>query len=528
MSSASSGPGEPEPTAPGASTGPGRDVAGPGARSPGAGAGRAAPGRDGGSAGSAGAGSSAGGRDRGGLRDDGGDLWGEYVTSVTPTRGPVGWVPVLSPTGDPDGERLTLSPRRKVSIGTSTSTSTGASGAASDAAAGAASDAGPGAARDHAAGGATAPREIDVVVVGAGQAGLSAAHRLLRRGFTGYAGDPSALVTARHRREAPRPVPDFVVLDAEDAPGGAWRHRWPTLTMDTVNGIHDLPGAGFPRPHPAETASTALPRYFATYEDMFDLPVLRPVVVTAVERMDDDPRGRLLVTTDHGSWAARAVISATGTWSRPFWPSVPGAATFRGTQLHTHDYDGPAEHQGDRVAVVGGGISGVGHVLEIARVAETFWYTRTPPRWSTDMFDQEAGRGVEHRVAERVEQGLRPLPVVAETGLHLGPATQRAIDAGILARREMFTAITEDGVVEADGTVTPVDTIVWATGFRHELRHLRPLRIRTPEGGVLVRGTEVVREPRLHLAGYGPAASTIGATRAARRAVAQIVELLRA
>jgi cation diffusion facilitator CzcD-associated flavoprotein CzcO len=90
----------------------------------------------------------------------------------------------------------------------------------------------------------------------------------------------------------------------------------------------------------------------------------------------------------------------------------------------------------------------------------------------------------------------------------------------------MFTEILPTGVREQSGEETEVDVILWATGFRHELRHLTPLGVRTRQGGVYVRGTSVVGEPRLHLVGYGPAASTIGATRAARRAVAQIVSHL--
>lgn len=386
------------------------------------------------------------------------------------------------------------------------------------------------------------PDVVDVLVIGAGQSGLASAHRLLQRGFApaidpvadpavAPADRPAADQATRQggadlRGRAPSSGRTFLVLDAEDGPGGAWRHRWPTLTMATVNGIHDLPGAALPDPDPAEPARQTLPRYFGEYERSFGLPVLRPVRVLSVQRHDDDPHGLLDVATTRGTLQARAVMSATGTWSRPFWPVVPGKESFAGVQLHTHDYPGPGPFRGRRVAVVGGGISGVGHVREIAEVAEVFWYTRTPPRWTDEPFDVRAGLGVERRVEERVEAGLRPLPVVAETGLYRSPALQRDIDSGVLARRPMFTEILPYGVREQSGEVTEVDVILWATGFRHELRHLTPLGVRTRQGGVYVRGTSVVGEPRLHLVGYGPAASTIGATRAARRAVAQIVGYL--
>src|SRR5699024_6003181 len=69
----------------------------------------------------------------------------------------------------------------------------------------------------------TATRTADVVVIGAGQAGLSAAYHLRHRGFR-PASDPAD------------GAPSFLVLDAEHGPGGAWRHRWDSLTMATVNG----------------------------------------------------------------------------------------------------------------------------------------------------------------------------------------------------------------------------------------------------------------------------------------------------
>ena len=90
-----------------------------------------------------------------------------------------------------------------------------------------------------------------------------------------------------------------------------------------------------------------MPAYFDAYERVFDLQVRRPVRVSAVR-----PSGRdLEVETDTGTWTTRALISATGTWTRPFRPRYPGAETFRGRQLHTVDYAGPEEFAGKRVRI---------------------------------------------------------------------------------------------------------------------------------------------------------------------------------
>ena len=98
-------------------------------------------------------------------------------------------------------------------------------------------------------------RIVDVIVVGAGQAGLSAAYHLQRRGFV-PAGQPA---TEGH------PAGTYIVLDAEAGPGGAWRHRWKSLLMATVNGISDLPGIPQPEVDPAEASSSFLTRYFGGY-----------------------------------------------------------------------------------------------------------------------------------------------------------------------------------------------------------------------------------------------------------------------
>jgi len=354
-------------------------------------------------------------------------------------------------------------------------------------------------------------RRAGVVVIGAGQAGLSAGYHLSRRGFT------SALAGGYTERS-------FVVLDAGTAPGGSWLHRWESLTMATVNGIFDLPGFRQNPPAPGTPARIAVPEYFAAFEDRMQLPIRRPVKVTSVHPADGDPDGELVVETDAGTWAARALINATGTWDNPTLPAYPGRESFAGRKLHTRDYASLDEFAGQRVAVVGGGISAIQQLEEISRVAEVFWYTRREPVFRNGPFSAEAGKDVVSRVAADVEAGNPTGSVVSYTDLLWTPYALAAKERGALQRRPMFTGIEPDGVREADGSLTRVDAILWATGFRASLGHLDALRLRNERGGIEVHGTVAAADPRVHLIGFGPSQSTVGANRAGRDAVRTLLE----
>ncbi len=336
----------------------------------------------------------------------------------------------------------------------------------------------------------------DAIVIGAGQAGLSASYHLRRRGV------------------------DHLVLDADEAPGGAWQHRWDSLTMTDVHGVADLPDA--PAPGRSGTrANSAVPAYFADYESRNELPVVRPVRVDRVESAGE----LLVVRAGDRSWLTRTLVNATGTWTRPFVPHYPGVERFLGEQLHTAGYPGAEHFRGRRVLVVGGGASAVQHLGELAPVTDTLWVTRRPPVWRESLAQDDL-RAAVGLVAERVRRGAPPARVVSVTGLLLRPQEQRAAALGAYERRPMFSSVEPDGVRWKDGGFEPVDVILWATGFRPAVGHLAPLGLRSAYGGIQLDErsgwTTAVADPRVHLVGYGPSASTIGANRAGRAAAVAV------
>ena len=351
--------------------------------------------------------------------------------------------------------------------------------------------------------------KTDIVVIGAGQAGLSSAYHLKKRGMA--------------------PGQGFVVLDQSPQAGGAWQFRWPSLRLSTVNRIHNLPGMRFSDAVDTDAteveASVAVPRYFAAYEKAFGLPVYRPVKVTVV----CDRGGRLRIESDRGDLSARGVIYATGTWETAYIPHYPGADRFKGRQLHTKDYRTAEEFAGKRVIVVGGGISAIQLLDEVSRVTTTTWVTRRPPDFRAGPFTEDRGRAAVALVEDRVRRGLPPKSVVSVTGLPITPAIEAMRARGVLTRLPMFSEILEDGVRWPDGTVVRADVILWCTGFRSSLDHLAPLMLREPSGGITMTGklaTQAAKDPRVHLVGYGPSASTIGANRAGAAAARELMAFL--
>ncbi|MFF5703573.1 ArsO family NAD(P)H-dependent flavin-containing monooxygenase [Streptomyces sp. NPDC012794] len=345
----------------------------------------------------------------------------------------------------------------------------------------------------------------DVVVIGGGQSGLAAGYHLRRLGV------------------------DSVILDAQATPGGAWQHAWDSLRLFSPAAYSSLPGRLMP-PQSGQTYPDAahVVEYLADYEKRYELPVRRGVRVSAVHR----DGAFLRVGTDCGDWRARAVISATGTWTRPFLPAVPGRREYTGRQLHTVEYESPAAFAGQRVIVVGGGNSGAQIAADLAGHADLTWVTRRPPRYLADDIDGRALFDAATARRRALDEGRADTGGVASLGdIVAVPPVRAARDAGLLHARPMFSRLTAAGAEWADGTRSVADAVIWCTGFRPALAHFAALRLRGARGRIATDGTRAVDEPRLHLIGYGdwtgPASATlIGVGRPARDAAREVAALL--
>ena len=344
------------------------------------------------------------------------------------------------------------------------------------------------------------PSEVDVVIIGSGQAALATAYFLRRTGLS------------------------FVLLDAEQAPGGAWQHAWKSLRLFSPASWSSIAGTQMPADTVGYPTRDDVIDYLADYERHYRVPVERPVLVDEVRREGE----RLSVGSGSRRWLARAVVSATGTWRHRFIPPYPGLEDYIGRQLHSADYVEPRPFAGKRVLVVGGGNSGAQILAEVSTVATTSWVTLAPPLFLADEVDGRVlfARATERWKAQREGRAI-DLPVGGLGDIVMVPPVRDARERGALHAVRPFSKFTVTGVVWPDGSGEAIDAVIWCTGFRPALAHLQALDLIEQDGRVQVDGTRASKCSNLWLVGYGDwtgaaSATLIGVTRTARSTVAEI------
>ncbi|ADB76464.1 flavin-containing monooxygenase [Geodermatophilus obscurus] len=286
-----------------------------------------------------------------------------------------------------------------------------------------------------------ADQPLEVLVVGAGQAGLALGQHLARRGA------------------------NFLLLDAGPQIGHSWRSRWDSLRLFSPAQYDSLPGLPFPAPADTHPSKDDVADYLQSYAAHFALPVR---CNSPVLRLHPDADGSFTATTPTGTLRAEQVVVATGPFQIPHIPALAEQLDPLVTQLHSAAYRNPTQLPGaGRVLVVGAANSGLQIAAELAATRPVTVAVGSRP---TELPQRIAGRDLFFWLTEsgfftvpahtRIARRLRARGDIV-IGTRSSTLRRRGIDF-----RPRLTGITGRTARFADGTTVGVDAVVWATGYR--------------------------------------------------------------
>jgi putative flavoprotein involved in K+ transport len=278
----------------------------------------------------------------------------------------------------------------------------------------------------------------DVIVVGAGQAGLAIGYLLTRRGLR------------------------VKILDAADAPAAAWSARWDSLKLFTPVRYDSLPGRVFPGDPDAYPGRDDVVGYLADYARDFELPVALDSKVRGLRRGD----GGFVVELDDRPYEADQVVVATGAFQVPRVPSVAERLDPDVVQFHSGAYRAPGDVPAGAVLVVGGGNTGFQIAEELARTHEVHLSIGTrqasvPQRIAgRDLFRYLQATGL---MAKTVDSRIGQRMQARETLVGSSPRAARRRHGIHLRGRTLDVSGPE--VVFGDRARLAPATVIWATGF---------------------------------------------------------------
>lgn len=341
---------------------------------------------------------------------------------------------------------------------------------------------------------------LDTIVVGGGQAGMSAAYFLRRNKL------------------------DYLVLDDRERAGGAWLQTWDSLKLFSPTEYSSLSGWMMPKGEHEYPSKNEFIDYLEAYEKRYAFPIKRKTKVFRILEEEDIFK----VETNRGDFYAKTIISATGSSQEPFVPTYPNHELYQGAQFHSINYKNTNDLIGKKVLIVGGGNSGAQILAEVSKVTQTQWVTLKPPSFLPDEVD---GRYLFNEATKKFLAKKNGKPATT-TNLSLGnivvvESVREARERNVLNAKPPFKAFYENGVVWQDGTKEFFDVVIWCTGFKANLNHLNSLDI-IRDGRIKTRYTRSVENPAVWLIGYGnwtgfASATIYGVGKTARQTVKEIV-----
>ena len=279
---------------------------------------------------------------------------------------------------------------------------------------------------------------LDVLVVGAGQAGLAMGYHLAQRGRS------------------------FLIVDAKAEIGSAWRSRWDSLHLFTPAQNDNLPGMAFPAPRDTYPGKDDVADYLQAYAEEFQLPVRVNLSVTSLTRRD----GVYTAKASREAVEANQVVIATGPFRVPFVPPIAKDLDPEVTQIHSVSYQRPSTVPAGKVLVVGAANSGCQIALELSEthtveLAAGQRIPTIPQRpLGRDIWWWASGIGL-----DRVSVGSRLGSRLSDGDQISGGGPRDLAKRHGVRIRPRATTASGRSVTFADGGVSDYDAVVWATGF---------------------------------------------------------------
>jgi putative flavoprotein involved in K+ transport len=354
---------------------------------------------------------------------------------------------------------------------------------------------------------------FDVVVIGGGQAGLATGYFLAQRGLR------------------------FVILDANERIGDAWRKRWDSLRLFSPAKLDALPGMRFPAPPDSFPTKDEMGDYLEAYAARFELPVRTR---TKVERLSKLSEGTFLVETSQGRIYAEQVIVAMASYQGARIPPFARELDPGIVQVHAGEYKNPSQLRDGAVLLVGAGNSGAEIAMELSKSRTTWMSGRDVGEipfelggfWSRLVLTWFVFRVVFHRLLTvKTPMGRKMREVMLKQGGPLIRTRTSDLDAVGVKRVPRVAGVSGGRPVLEDGRVLDVASIVWCTGFHAGLSWIDlPIfdeegRPRHQSGVAQAEGLYFVGQMFLHAAsstmihGVGRDAERIVRTVAARAAM---------
>jgi putative flavoprotein involved in K+ transport len=290
------------------------------------------------------------------------------------------------------------------------------------------------------------PERLRVIVIGAGQAGLSVGYHLARRGVS------------------------FVILDAQKRIGDVWRRRWDSLRLFSPARFDGLDGMPFPAPPHSFPTKDQMADYLEAYVAHFRLPVRTGVKVDGLTRQGD----RYLVTSGDARYEADQVVVAMANYQKPRIPAFAPELDSRIVQLHALDYRNPSQLRPGGVLIAGAGNSGSEIGLELARHGHRIWMSgrdvgHIPFRiesLTARLLLPVLFRGVFHRLLTvRTRPGRKAQAKAHSQGAPLIRNKPQDLAAAGIERVPRVARVQEGMPVLEDGRALDVANVVWCTGF---------------------------------------------------------------